>query len=317
MKKTLKPFLTIALTLCIGASAFSQAKKPIIMVVPSDLWCIKNGYSMEYNNQGTIMKVPDYKKAVQESTELLIVIAKINELMQERGFPLKNLESSLKTLQNEAAEDAMAQSKSGASISESAVDKLKKVAKADIVMQLTWTINETGPKKSVTFILQGLDAYSDKQIAGASGTGQPSFSAELPVLLQEAVLAHLDNFNTQLQAHFESLFADGREVRLRVKKFDSFNGDLETEFDGEELRTHIENWVSDNTVKNRFNKTTDTENMMLFDEVRIPLYDINNRPVDTMGWARGIQKLLKDKFQVVSKLGTKGLGEAIITVGEK
>ena len=68
---------------------------------------------------------------------------------------------------------------SGASVAENPIDMLKKVAKADIIMQLTWTINKTGPKKSVTFILQGLDSYTDKQIAGAQGTGAPSMSAEI------------------------------------------------------------------------------------------------------------------------------------------
>ena len=35
---------------------------------------------------------------LQENLELMMVKSKINELMTDRGFPLKNLESSLKTL---------------------------------------------------------------------------------------------------------------------------------------------------------------------------------------------------------------------------
>ncbi len=314
MKKIVLSILFIA---CFSLVAFSQAKKPTIMVVPSDNWCIKNNYIMEFDNQGTKMKVPDYRKSLQESSDLLLVISKINELMADRGFPLKNLESAMKSLQNQSAEDAMLTSKSGADANESPIDKLKKVAKADIIMQLTWTINQTGPKKSITFNLQGIDAYTDKQIAGASGTGQPSFSAELPVLLEEAVLAHLDNFNAQLQKHFDDLFANGREVSLRILTFSSFDGDLESEYEGEELNAIIEKWVSDNTVKGRFSTTDATENMMLFEQVRIPLYDANNRAVDTRGWARDLQKMLKDKYSITAKLMTKGLGQAQIVIGEK
>jgi len=314
MKRTL---LTCLLVLGLAISAFSQAKKPTIMVVPSDLWCNRNGYMMEFDNQGTRVKIPDYKRALQENAELLQVISKINELMADRGFPLKNLESSLKSLSGESAEDAMLNSKSGAEVSETPIDKLKKIAKADIWMQLTWTINQTGPRRSITFNLQGLDAYTDKQIAGASGTGQPSFSAELPVLLEESVLANLDNFNAQLQKHFDDLFANGREISLRIKKFDSFDGDLEKEYGGEELGKLIEDWVSDNTVQHRFSTADATENMMLFEQVRIPLYDANNRPVDTRGWARDLQRMLKDRYRVDSKLMTKGLGQASIVVGEK
>jgi hypothetical protein len=318
MKKTLKKLaLTIIIVLGLTAVAYSQAKKPTIMVVPSDVWCNTNGYMMEFDNQGTKVKVPDYKKALQENADLLLVMSKINELMAARGFPLKNLESSIKTLESNTAEDAMTTSKSGAEVSESPVDKLKNVAKADIWIQMTWTVNTTGPKKSITINLQGLDAYTDKQIAGASGTGQPSFSAELPVLLEEAVLAHLDNFNVQLQTHFDDLFANGREIILRIRKWDSFEGDLESEYGGAELGSQIEKWVSENTVQNRFSTSDASENRMLFEQVRIPLYDATNKAVDARGWTKGLQKFLKDTYKIDSKLTMKGLGQATLTIGEK
>lgn len=313
----LKYLFTVVMILFLSYPAFSQAKKPFIMVVPSDVWCSKNGYMMEFNNQGSVERFPDYKRAFQDNSDLLLVISKLNELMIERGFLLENLESSLKKMQSESAEDAMLTSKSGSDISESPIDKLKKTAKADIWMQITWTINQNGPKKSITFILQGLDAYTDKQVAGASGTGLPSFSAELPVLLEEAVLANLDNFNAQLSSHFDDLFANGREVVFRIKKWDSFDGDLESEYDGEELGVLIENWVFENTVQNRFSTSDATENMMLFKQVRIPLYDSNNRAIDTKKWAGGLQKMLKEKYNITSKVMMKGLGQASLVIGEK
>lgn len=313
----MKKYLILISILIINTLANAQAKKPTLMVVPSDLWCNQNSFMMEYDNQGTKVKVPDYKRALQENADLLPVISKINQLMADRGFPLKDLEASLNKIASQAAEDAMTTSKTGAGVSESPVDKLKKTAKADIIIQMTWTINQTGPKKSITFNLRGLDSYTDKQIAGASGTGAPSFTAELPVLLEEAVLAHLDNFNGQLQTYFDDMFANGREVILRVKKFDSFSGDLESEYNGEELSSLIEKWVTENTVKGRFNTTDATENMMLLEQVRIPLYDANNKAVDTRGWAKGLQKYLKDSLQIENKLSMNGLGEAVIIIGEK
>ena len=74
-------------------SVFSQAKKPTIMVVPSDNWCVQNGYVMTYDNQGKSVTVPDYKAALQNNSDVLLAISKINEMMAERGFTLKNLES--------------------------------------------------------------------------------------------------------------------------------------------------------------------------------------------------------------------------------
>ena len=247
----------------------------------------------------------------------MVVISKINELMTQRGFPLKNLESSLKSLETEAAETAMSSSRSGAELSESPIDKLKNIARADIWIQMTWTINTMGPRRSVTFVLQGLDAYTDKQVAGASGTGNQLIATELPIMLETAVLSHLDNFNGQLQQHFDDMFENGREITLRIRKWDSFDGDLMTEYGGDELGFQIENWVSDNTVQGRFSTADASENRMIFEQVRIPLYDANNRAVDARTWVRGLQRYLKDRFMIDSRITMRGLGQATLTVGEK
>ncbi len=300
-----------------ATAVFGQAKKPTIMVVPSDAWCNKSGYMMTFDNQGSVQKFPDYKMAFQENTDLLLVISKINELMVERDFPLKNMESALRTIANESAEDAMLTSKSGADATETPIDKLRKTAKADIWIQLTWTVNTVGPKKSITFNLQGIDAYTDKQVAGASGTGPQSFSTELPVLLEEAVLSQLDNFNAQLQKHFDDLFANGREITLRIKVFSSFDGDLEKEFDGDELGQHIEKWVGENTVEHRFSTTDATESMMLFEQVRIPLYNASGSAMDARAWGQELRKFLKAKYSIESKVMTKGLGGVTVVIGEK
>lgn len=87
---------------------------------------------------------------------------------------------------------------------------MRQRAKADIIVQLTWTVNQTGPKRSVTYTLQGLDSYTNKEIATSTGTGEPSFTAELPVLLAEAVSSHMDEFCDRLQNHFDDLLQNGR-----------------------------------------------------------------------------------------------------------
>jgi hypothetical protein len=184
---------------------------------------------------------------------------------------------------------------------------------------MDYTVSSGMRGKQVTFNLQGLDAYTAKQVAAASGTGVPAATA-LPVeLLVEAVIAHIDNFNAQLQTHFDDLFTNGREVALRIRVFSGgdFDGDLESEYDGEELGVQIENWVSANTVQGRFGAPDATENMMRFEQVRIPLYDATNKALDTRSWARVLQKHLKDAYGITAKLGTNGLGEAIITIGGK
>lgn len=318
MKKTILFLAVLLQTLVV----FGQAKKPTIMVVPSDNWCIKNGYTQMFDEMGTAKTLPDYKMALQNETDLLMTISKINTMMADRGFPLVNLESALKNMEQEGAEIAMLGSKSGGSIAENPIDVLQRTANADIIIQLTYVINQKGPQRSITFMLQGLDAYTNKQIAGAQGTGSPSLATETPVLLEEAVLSYIDDFNSRLQDHFNDLFENGREIVFQARVFDTSPIDLEEEFTfkGEtlELGEIIEDWVADNTVKNRFSTSTYTENVIRFDQVRIPLYDERGRANDTRRWIRDLRTMLgAAPFNQVCKIYTRGLGEVWLIVGEK
>lgn len=312
----------LLLILLLPALAFGQAKKPTIMVVPSDNWCIKNGYTMVYDEMGTLKTLPDYKTAIQNETDLLMTISKINTMMADRGFPLVNLETALKNMEQESAEISALTSKSGANLAENPIDMLQRAANADIIIQLTYVVNMIGPQRSITFMLQGFDAYTNKQIAGAQGTGTPSLSTLTPVLLEEAVLSHIDDFNTRLQAHFNDLFENGREIVFQVRVWDSSPIDLEEVFNYNgrnlELGEIIEDWVADNTVKGRFSTGTYTQNVIRFDQVRIPLYDERQRAMDTRRWVRDLRTIItRPPFNQDVKIHTRGLGEIWLIIGEK
>jgi len=312
--------LILGLTI-LGAqnNLFSQAKKPTLMILPSDNWCEQRYFMTEFDNQGTKQKVPNYKQAFQEDTEIGQVISKIGSLMIDRGFPLKDVEQELKSIEARTAEDNMTSSTaSGSSIAESPLDKLKNRAKADILIQIWWKVNKTEKGKSVSFVLEAFDAYTSKRIAASTGNGLPNNTDIVPVLLQNAIIANIDPFAAQLQSHFDDMFNNGREIRLTIKKWDSWENNLETEIDGNEIRNYIYDWLEKNSVKGRFNESNTTENRLDYEQVRIPLYDERNRALDARQFAINLQKYLKAApFNFEVKLMTRGLGEAILVLGEK
>lgn len=314
-----KFFCLTALFLLVSFSLSAQIKKPTIMVVPSDVWCVQNNYvySLEDNDFGET--VPDYSKALQSDADLLLAISKINTLMAERGFPLKDLSSVLKSIRQQETEEQLLRSKtSGASLAENPLDRLKRVAKADIIMSLTWTINRMGPKYSLTYNLQGIDSYTNKQIAGTQGTGKQTFSAELPVLIEEAVVANMDMFCKQLTDYFEDIYENGREVAVSIRVFDNGSGlDLESEFGGIELAEIIDSWISENTVNNVFNKSDASETFIQYEQVRIPLYKENGNQMDTESFVRSLRGYLRKEYNIESKVVTRGLGHCVLVVGEK
>lgn len=315
----MRRFFSTVLLCLVTITLWGQAKKPTIMVIPSDVWCVQNNYTNTYDSQGVSQIVPDYTKALQTDVNLLLAIAKINTMMADRGFPLKDLQTVTKSIAQQNAEDNMIQSKtSGASLAESPVDRLRRVAKADIIMQLTYTINQMGPKYSLTYNLQGLDSYTNKQIAGAQGTGKHTFSAELPILLEEAVLSNMDEFCTQLMVYFEDINENGREVTVDIRVFDNGSGlDLESEFNDMELSEIIDDWMSDNTVSHVFNKSDASENFIQYEQVRIPLYKENGNQMDAESFVRGLRTYLRKQYQIESKVMARGLGRCILVIGEK
>ena len=316
----MKRFLLIMSLCLIAASSFGQARKPRLMVVPSDNWCYQHGYITEYNNQGVTEYIPDYRAALVKNPDLLPVISAINGLMADRGFPLENLESAMRSVNRQSTELSAVAARDGSSVQTNELMELRRQAKADIILQLSWTVNEVGPRRSVTYTLQGLDSYTNNEVASAGGTGEPSFTVETAVLLREAANAHMDEFCNRLQNHFDDLFENGRAVAIYINVFENPLGiDLETEYEGKELREVIEDWIYDNTVSGRYNLVDDNELYMQFDDVRIPLYDERGRSLAANNFARELVKFLRAAPYNISdiKLMNQGLGQVTLLIGNK
>ena len=60
---------------------------------------------------------------------------------------------------------------------------------------------------------------------------------------------------------------NGREISLVMKVFDDGSGlDFEKEYGDYELNEVIDNWLSDNCVNHRFNKSDGTETTLIYDQ---------------------------------------------------
>jgi len=318
MKKLLLSIAAVVLSL----SVFAQAKKPIIMVLPSDAYCIKKGYTIKFGDE----EQPDYKKMLQNDHNMRLAITKLGGIMANRGFPLKDLEQEMKNLAQEAAETAALTGEDGGEVEESPTEKLKRTAKADIILDLDFEIVKRGPKSYVSFNLRGLDAYTAKQVAGAAGAGKPSTSAAPELLLEEAVINYMDEFNGRLQAHFDDMFKNGREIKLLIKRFNSAAFSFTDEFScsgaDREFGDCVDLWLDENCVQGRFSRVDGSDNMLRYEQVRIPMFKENangrQTAIDARAFASDLRSFLrKAPFNTESKVYQRGLGEAWIIVGEK
>lgn len=295
--------------------AATPTKKSTLMILPSDHWCEQRFYMTTWDNQGVKVKTPDYQKAFLQDRELTQVISKIGQLLTKEGYSLKDAEQETKAVFSRMAEDNVTvSSMSGSAIAESPLDMIKKRAKMDILIQIDWTINSDC---SVSFTLEAFDSYTSKRIATSTGTGKQTQEI-LPVMLELAVKSKIKDFDKQMDAYYSDLEKRGREVALTVKCWANWDGNLEVENeDGDELLDVIQKWLKKNTVNGMFNLSDATENFAQFEQVRIPLRDEEGDALDARGFATLLRKHLVKECKITSKVMTRGLGEAILVIGEK
>lgn len=326
MKKIL---LLVAALFTISATAFGQAKKPTIMVVPDDAWFLRNGYVQEFDNMGVKTTVPDYDRAFLENTEVEVMVSAMADFMAKEGFPIVSLKQELKRLKNESAEMALMSGKNeGGMVAETPIERLRRSAKADIILNLDFNIRKIGPRKQIEFNLQAIDAYSSKIISGNQGTSsEVSTTTSNTTVLQESVLSFKDNFIRGLENYFADLFENGREISVTLFRYDTCPIDFQEEFeingDYYELADIIDAWVSERAVEGRYSLESSSANRMRFNQVRIPLYSVNpingkETAMDATGFGRQIANQLKrDPYNLVVGVTPKGLGEVWITIGDK
>lgn len=298
----------------------AQTKKPTLMILPSDNWCIQRYYFNEFKNQGSTQKVPDYKKAFQEDQEIGQVISKIGSLMVDNGFPLKDAENEIKNYEKQnALDDVSSNSSGGNEVNKNILDRIISVSKSDILVQVWWQINKKpNGNRELRFTLEAIDTYTSKRIAASTGSSEFANNQSSAEMLLSAVQNNISLFTNQIQVHFDNLFQNGREVKLQVKIFKDWGKNLETEYDNVPLNQRIEEWLNSNTIKSKFNVSSYTENFMNIEEVRIPVLDDLNRGIDARTFFRKLQENLKSgPYKIPSKLISTGIGEATLIIGDK
>ncbi len=297
--------------------------KPILMVVPSDVYCTEMGYVQKWKDEnGVTRTVSDYNVFNREdSRDLRLVISSLNEIFNKKGFEVQSLEFLLKSLNQEDQENKVIANDYGldGSIAESPTDRIKRTANVDFLVDLDFEIMEKGTQRYVTFNMKAVDVSANaREIAHAHGDGKPSNSASVNTLLEEAVLNHMDSFCKKLQDEYEKMSKNGRQITVKIKRTDNSDYDLLRTtfvFEGEEttLGDIIYYWLQDNTVDNNPTRAI-TPNVITFNQVMIPLTKTGRRGavqrLDTQEYLQGLQNYLRSNYNVEGTIYMRGPSEA-------
>ena len=260
--------ILVILVSLFSIDAYGQAKKPRLVVIPSDALMSQMGLLGATDDMGETNYMPNYKKAFLD-TDLKACISKISELFADRGFPLTMLENELRNSNGNRHGGGM---------------------RVDVRLELNYKINKQGPRDILYFELTAVDAYSGKQVGASSGQSSPAIGETKVNLLQEAVLSHIDKYAYDIDNYFQSLATKGRESRLYIEAID-----VEIPMEIEDL---VDTWLQAKCVNGSFTIDEVTESYITVSQAMMPLFNEAGRGMDARRFYRGladeIQKVMPD-----------------------
>lgn len=321
MKKYLLTTILLIFAICITmAQQEKKMLKPKVMVVPEEAFCINSGM-FKYDQVGN--KIADYGAAMLNDN-VLDVINTFENLMAGYGFQLTNLQQTLDELKEEAALDNVLKSKDDGSVVEDDLDKLSRVAGADILVKISPKVSMYGPERRLELRVSSIDCASKKALM-AFGPVTKTSAGSISMLLKAAVTDNIESFALGLTKYFEDLKTKGREGTIFIKLSDTCPVNLETtvKYKGEEgeLADLIELWVSENAVNGAYTGSKTSRTSMKFDQVHFPLFGKaafgRTKALSMEDFVKtGLIQLLDD-YGISVSTHAVGIGKVYLTLGGK
>lgn len=229
----------------------SVAVQPKIMVVP-------------YVTEGV-----DIRQTIENDPNVRVVLSKIREAFDKRGFTTVDFEAKLK-----------AQSANNA-LSQGAQSDLKAMviqgSGADIFVEAEYVPTFSSSGNSVKIIMKALDVSTGAALASKDTYFGPKYTEDMGLLAGIAMERVADEFLSTIQMKFNDIVANGRSINIdfKIGAMSALTMNSEVGSDALPLSDAIEIWIGDHAYKNNYHIQGTTDLEMIFDDVHIPLKDDN------------------------------------------
>ena len=262
--------LTTVLLIIAGCYAQKAMTPPHVMVVPDLIYCKSHGYTRQFNNNGITEVIPDYEKALSEDPSLHAALTQVAQLITDNNSDIVIVDI-IEAINNAKADAAMAAANAGDE-SESIDESIIRNSEADILIKVQFDIVKNGPEYRVSYVLNGTDAYTNRNFAPVSGMGKGSTSANPVVLLREAVFENMAPFTTKLTDYYFSMIEKGRMVAFEIKTTSTSAVNMNSKVGEYTLREQIEDFLYDNSVDgNGLERVQSGNTFQRYQGVYIPL----------------------------------------------
>ena len=316
MKKT--NLFSILVALFFSLTAFAQqAVMPTIIVFPSDQWMNDHGFMQVKDNQGETEYIPKYNDAFVQTRDMGAAIQALQKVFEERKFEHEDLQSKLKDIKRERAED-LAKSGAGNGSEKSLMDQLMQDARPDIRIDLDYAVAAVGPRKNISYTIKAVDAYTSEQVASIEGTIEMTMDP-IDLAIRKAVAGNCDDFCNQMIEYFMDLRDNGRKIIVIFRTAEGSGINFikdEIGDDGDTYADFLYDWVKKHAMKGACRKGRKSANMVEFKSVRIPFFDENEEPIAADDWAAKVKKAFRTETGIhVTEDDGAGLGRVEFLVG--
>ena len=291
-------------------NVINQAK-PKLMIIPSDRM-LKDEKCLTintFNGKKTIIR--DISGFIVKSEKSNSIISAIQKYFIQIGYPLNDLEQSLKAINNRQILDE------ADNIVKDAKTLLLNTVSPDIILELDYQENvitgRTSRKSYINIALSAIDVYSDKVIAVSN---KNNLDISLDEYLEKGITKDLEILEPQLRNYFTDIVANGREISFRVTLSNDCPINLSDMYNnaGDTYSDWIRRWVITNAKNGSANLVSNTKKEMAFTNVRISNVMNDGTQFNAYEFARKFRKDFFKTFSLQSSNNSQGLGNALVII---
>lgn len=267
----MKKFVLLYFFALVTSSLMAQSgTQPKIMVIP---------YTKQGEDIRTILEADENKR---------IVLTKIKEAFDERGYSTVDFVAKLKAIESGNTFNIDNQS----DIKSQIID----MSGADIYVEAEITclqnpvMSQGNPESRVKIIVTAYDASTGTSLSNKIGESGTFYTNDIAKLGMKAISSCADDFLRIMQEKFTSMAENGKSAMIQLGLSETSDIDFEKEIgsDGLQLKDQIELWVEEHAYNGDYHIQGSTKTKMIIDDMKLP-------PVDpSTGKAYSLSKLSMD-----------------------
>lgn len=286
--------------------------KPTLMIIPSDKLLKENGALQEENYDGVSHVVRDYSGYLLRNETNKIAISTIQKEFVSIGYPLNDLERTLKQINDHSLRDQ------ADGIMKDAKTLLLESAQPDIILELDYSynmdMNSRNFDRTVDYVLTAIDAYTNKVISAYTFSGGEGDNFE--TAFSSAIHKNINGTVKDIQKYFQDVVNNGREITVQFAITNGSNISFVDAYSstGETYQEWIQDYMDYNTINGTYRLERNSDYQLYFTNVRIKNQNDNGTQLNALGWGRKCVKEMREKLGISCTNKSQGLSEVLITI---